>query len=26
MVKAVINECGDEIADLAKRISGAERS
>jgi len=26
MVKAVINERGDEIVDMAKRISGAERS
>jgi len=26
MVKAVINERGDEIVDLEKRISGAERS
>jgi len=26
MIKAVINERGDEIVDLAKRISGAERS
>jgi len=26
MIKAVINDRGDEIVDLAKRISGAERS
>jgi len=26
MIKAVINDRGDEIVDLAKRISGAEGS